>query len=132
MRVLGVLRWQRTLDEVVQPLVKRPLHRLDAEVRTVLRMGLFETVHLGVPAPVATDEMIRLTRRLGKGFASGLVNAVLRRYLREQAALDAEVINLKQGRDAAEERARTDLGMIGPQETFYQVVPVVQNTETTY
>ena len=40
------------------------------------------------------------------------------------AALDAEVINLKQGVDAAEERARTDLGMIGKTETFYQVVPV--------
>ena len=39
-------------------------------------------------------------------------------------ALDAEVINLKQGEDAAEERARTDLGMIGERETFYQVVPV--------
>jgi len=45
--------------------------------------------------------------------------------LRERnAALDAEVINLKQGVDAAEERARTDLGMIGERETFYQVVPV--------
>ena len=40
------------------------------------------------------------------------------------SALDAEVVNLKEGRDAAEERARTDLGMIGRQETFYQVVPV--------
>lgn len=39
------------------------------------------------------------------------------------AALDAEVINLKQGLEAAEERARTDLGLIGPSETFYQVVP---------
>ena len=39
-------------------------------------------------------------------------------------ALDAEVINLKQSSEAAEERARTDLGMIGPKETFYQVVPV--------
>ena len=39
------------------------------------------------------------------------------------AILDAEVINLKHGRDAAEERARTDLGMIGPSETFYQVIP---------
>lgn len=39
------------------------------------------------------------------------------------AALDAEVINLKQGLEAAEERARTDLGMVGPGETFYQVVP---------
>ena len=45
--------------------------------------------------------------------------------LRERnAALDAEVINLKQGVDAAEERARTDLGMIGKRETFYQVVPL--------
>jgi cell division protein FtsB len=45
--------------------------------------------------------------------------------LRERnASLDAEVINLKQGVDAAEERARTDLGMIGESETFYQVVPV--------
>lgn len=44
------------------------------------------------------------------------------------AALDAEVVNLKQGRDAAEERARTDLGMIGKQETFYQVVPVADSS----
>jgi cell division protein FtsB len=43
------------------------------------------------------------------------------------AALDAEVINLKKGRDAAEERARTDLGMIGQHETFYQVVPVADS-----
>lgn len=38
-------------------------------------------------------------------------------------ALDAEVLNLKNGRAAAEERARTDLGMIGRNETFFQVVP---------
>ena len=38
------------------------------------------------------------------------------------AALDAEVINLKRGLEAAEERARTDLGLIGERETFYQVV----------
>ena len=42
---------------------------------------------------------------------------------KRNAALDAEVINLKQSSEAAEERARTDLGMIGAQETFYQVVP---------
>ena len=42
---------------------------------------------------------------------------------RRNQALEAEVINLKQSSEAAEERARTDLGMIGPKETFYQVVP---------
>jgi len=37
--------------------------------------------------------------------------------------LAAEVRDLKEGRAAIEERARTDLGMIGAGETFFQVVP---------
>jgi cell division protein FtsB len=37
--------------------------------------------------------------------------------------LAAEVRDLKQGYAALEERARTDLGMIGSNETFYQVRP---------
>lgn len=36
--------------------------------------------------------------------------------------LAAEVRDLKQGLAALEERARHDLGMVGPEETFYQVV----------
>ena len=36
--------------------------------------------------------------------------------------LAAEVQDLKSGTAAIEERARSDLGMIGPNETFYQVV----------
>ncbi len=53
----------------------------------------------------------------------------LNERLRERnKALDAEVVNLKQSSEAAEERARTDLGMIGPRETFYQVVPVADAT----
>jgi len=35
--------------------------------------------------------------------------------------LQAEVEDLKSGLDAAEEIARTDLGMIGPDETLYQI-----------
>ena len=38
--------------------------------------------------------------------------------------LTAEVQDLKKGKVAIEERARTDLGMIGAKETFFQIVPV--------
>jgi cell division protein FtsB len=40
-------------------------------------------------------------------------------------ALDAEVRDLKKGFDAIEERARYELGMIKPDEVFFQVVPPV-------
>jgi cell division protein FtsB len=38
------------------------------------------------------------------------------------AALEAEVRDLKTGYDAIEERARSELGMIKPDEVFFQVV----------
>jgi cell division protein FtsB len=40
--------------------------------------------------------------------------------------LAAEVRDLKEGRKAIEERARTDLGMVKANETFFQVVPPLQ------
>lgn len=78
-RVLGVLRWLRRLDEALGALTRRPLEKLDPEVRAVMRLGLYEATGLGVPAPVATDAAVRLVRQLGKGSAAGMVNAVLRR-----------------------------------------------------
>ncbi len=52
--------------------------------------------------------------------AQGADNARLEERNRRLAA---EVHDLKSGTAALEERARSDLGMIGPNETFYQVVP---------
>lgn len=80
-RVLGVLRWQRPIDTALATEVRRPFEKLDPEVRSVLRLGLFEAAVLGVPAAVATDAAVHLVRRLGLGSASGLVNAVLRRAI---------------------------------------------------
>lgn len=50
--------------------------------------------------------------------------------LRERnRTLAAEVQDLKKGTVAIEERARTDLGMIGKGETFYQVVKGAKGTD---
>lgn len=44
--------------------------------------------------------------------------------------LAAEVRDLKEGKQAIEERARTDLGMVKSNETFFQVVPPAQPGES--
>ena len=88
---------------------------------------LLAVAGLGLQAELwFSDDGYRTTLQLREAVAS---QRDLHEALRARnAALDAEVINLKQGRDAAEERARTDLGMIGKAETFYQVVPVASTT----
>lgn len=48
---------------------------------------------------------------------------VNQRLKERNRTLAAEVTDLKKGTVAIEERARTDLGMVGKGETFYQVVP---------
>ena len=78
--VLGVLRWQIQIDHQLQVLLKRPHAKLDAEVRIALRMGAFQLLHLDrIPARAAIDESVELTKQAGHHFASGMVNAVLRK-----------------------------------------------------
>lgn len=74
-----------------------------------------------------SDGGYRKTMKLRAAVAD---QSLMNQQLRDRnAALDAEVVNLKQGLEAAEERARTDLGMIGRKETFYQVVPVTESRD---
>ena len=68
-----------------------------------------------------SDDGIRITQDLQAAVQDQ--KAENNRLRLRNASLEAEVLNLKQGRTAAEERARTDLGMIGRKETFFQVVP---------
>lgn len=78
--VLGVLRWQIQLDERIRPLLARPKAKLDAEVLMALRMGAFQLLHLDrIPARAAIDESVELAKQAGHRFASGMVNAVLRK-----------------------------------------------------
>ena len=45
------------------------------------------------------------------------------------ASLDAEVTDLKQGLDAIEERARSELGMLRKDEKFYQIIDMPDDSE---
>ena len=84
----GTLRWQGTLDYLVAHFARRPAARLDPEVLDILRLSIYQLLHLNrVPAAAAVHDAVELARRAGKGSASGLVNAVLRAITRERQQL---------------------------------------------
>jgi len=79
----GTVQRRATLDHVAAQLLDRRLDRLEAPVRAVLRLGVFELLFLGGSAShAAVNESVELAKRASRGGA-GLVNAVLRRAVRE-------------------------------------------------
>ncbi|MGA2568988.1 MAG: transcription antitermination factor NusB [Terracidiphilus sp.] len=78
--VLGTLRWQIYLDEQTNGLLKRPGAKLEPEVRIALRLGAFQLLFLDrIPPHAAIGESVELAKQSGHRFASGMVNAVLRK-----------------------------------------------------
>ena len=81
---LGVLRWRRLLDFLLEQQLKKPLARMDLPVALALRMGLYQLRYLEkVPARAAVHESVELVKQAKKSSASSLVNAVLRRLAEE-------------------------------------------------
>jgi 16S rRNA (cytosine967-C5)-methyltransferase len=86
--VTGSLRWQRSLDYLVEHFARRPLGKVDRDVVHILRLSLYQLLHLDrVPASAVVDDAVDLTRLARKGSASGFVNAVLRSTLRQRNRL---------------------------------------------
>jgi 16S rRNA (cytosine967-C5)-methyltransferase len=86
--VYGTLAWQGLLDRVVAQGGRNP-QKLDLPVRTLLRLALFQLVRLErIPDFAAVDSAVELAKEFKRGAASGLVNALLRRFLREGRRID--------------------------------------------
>ena len=76
----GVIREQPSLDEKIQPIAPEwPIEQIARVDRSILRMGLFELLHLAdiVPPKVAINEAVELAKAFGSDNSSKFVNGVL-------------------------------------------------------
>ena len=91
--VLGVLRWQRTLDFLIERYAQRPANKLDLETLIILRLALYQLRWLTrVPAHAALNEAVNLSKASDKPAAAPLVNAVLRNATRDSATTLNEML----------------------------------------
>lgn len=83
--VLGVLRWRGELDYLINVTAGRPAEKLDMPVRIALWLGLYQIRHLErVPEHAAVSESVELVKNGKRWRAAPLVNAALRKALRDR------------------------------------------------
>ncbi len=79
----AALRSRDRGDAALAAWMPRPLSRRDAPLRALLLAGFAQLDPLGLPAHAAVDATVAAARVLGRAHQAGLVNAMLRRALRE-------------------------------------------------
>jgi len=84
----GVQRWRAALDYLIVHFARRTLEKLDPEVVDILRLSIYQLLHLTrVPAAAVVDDAVDLAKRAGKRSAGGFVNGVLRNVSRQRGKL---------------------------------------------
>ena len=84
----GVLRELTLLQWLAARLLDKPMPQ-DDEIHSLILVGLYQLRTLKTPAHAAINETVEAVESLKRPAAHGLVNAVLRRYTREGARLEA-------------------------------------------
>ncbi len=87
--VLGTLRWQLRLEGIRSQLIKKPLKAKDEDVNQLIIIGLFQILYTSIPAHAAVSSTVEVTKRLKKPWARGVVNGVLRNFMRNQEEICA-------------------------------------------
>ena len=87
----GVLRMLPRLEALAARLLKRPLKKNDRDLDALILLGLYQLLAMNTPAHAAVAATVEASRLLGKPDKAALVNALLRRFLRERESLLAEV-----------------------------------------
>ena len=80
----GTVRQYWRLSKVLDEMLDKPLRsNKDAELHALLLVGLYQLGHMNTPAHAAVSETVAAAPLIGRKYAKGLVNGVLRRALRE-------------------------------------------------
>jgi 16S rRNA (cytosine967-C5)-methyltransferase len=82
----GFCRYYFLLTSELKPLIKKPLKGKDFDIQIILLLGLYQIRFMRIDDHAAVNETVNLVSYQRKKWARGLVNAVLRNYLRKPAS----------------------------------------------
>ena len=87
--VYGVIRYERSLDALIDLLGKKKASQQPPKLRRVLHLGLYQLRYLTqIPSSAAVNTTVELATNNGLSRLKGVVNGLLRNYLRQTANSD--------------------------------------------
>jgi 16S rRNA (cytosine967-C5)-methyltransferase len=89
--VYGALRTLPRLEALVARLLNHPVKPGDKDLEALILIGLYQLISMETPDHAAVAATVEASRLLDKPDKAALVNALLRRFLRERETLLAEV-----------------------------------------
>jgi len=89
----GVTRWLPRLEFILDQLVDKRINKKDSDIKYLIYSGLYQIEFLDIPNHAAVSESVSACGQLNKPWGKKLINAVLRRYLREHEQITARVEN---------------------------------------
>ncbi len=96
----GVVRWMPRLELILAKLLHQPIGKLEPEVSCLLLIGLYRLEHMHAPAHRVVQLTVQGCDAIRRSWARGLVNAILRRYLREREQLKPQLQQVASARYA--------------------------------
>jgi 16S rRNA (cytosine967-C5)-methyltransferase len=83
----GTLREFWRLEAALRPMFSKPLKSRDCDVKMLVYVGTYQLLNTRIPEHAAINSCVEACRKLKKKWATGLVNAILRRVQRERDSL---------------------------------------------
>lgn len=96
----GVIRWYPSLQAISKHLLSKPLKAKDADINALLLIGIYQLRALRIPDHAALSETVNASKLLNKQWATGLLNACLRNYQRQQDTVEKSIAELDVSRYA--------------------------------
>ena len=89
----GTIRWYGRLDAILDQLLKKSFKPKDTDIKVLALLGLYQIIYLNTPDHAAVSETVNTCAKSRKRWAKGLLNGVLRNFLRERENLESKADN---------------------------------------